>query len=159
MKKNYLTNYDWSNDILDADDVFDDETADELRYQAAEIEAEDDPDIDVETEVGNIIHLWAVPTDSMLYAMLLFWYGSEDKLQKHVRTCFYTNKYLSENAGEKTRLMCFTTGCGYDIMDADLLGGNANGLTKRAFNRFVDSLMLGSDAKPYTGKEANEYND
>ena len=41
--------------------------------------------------------------------------------------------------------------------DADLLGGNCNGETKRAFNSFVDSLKFDGTAQPYTGHEKEAY--
>ena len=156
----FLRRYDWNNDILDASEVFKDEELYDLYYQAAEKELEDDEDADADTvteAASNIIGLYAVPTNSMLYALLLAWYGSEEELQKHVRSCFYRNMYVSENATERTELMFFVTGCGYDIMDADLLGGNCNGETKRAFNSFVDSLMFDGTAQPYTGHEKEAY--
>ena len=163
MKNNinkFLRRYDWSSDVLDASEVFKDEELYDLYYQAAEkeLEGDENADADAVTEAAsNIIGLYAVRTDSMLYALLLAWYGSEENLQEHVRSCFYRNMYMSKNATERTELMFFVTGCGYDIMDADLLGGNCNGETKRAFNNYVDSLKFDGTAQPYTGHEKEAY--
>ena len=45
-----------------------------------------------------------------------------------------TSRIRGSRGVRKDGTIHFTTGCGYAIMDADLLGGNGDGRAERAFN-------------------------
>lgn len=125
MNESYV--YNWRDDVEEVEAT---EENDDIWYAVAENMCEtgnnegygEDP----YEVMSNIISLWKVPKRSRLYRYLLKWYGSEDKLQSEVRDIYETNDAIY-----------FTTGCGYSIFDADLLGGNADGTTAKKFDDFV----------------------
>lgn len=120
-------NYNWRDDIDEVENI---EENDELVYAFAENLIETDPDYanydDPWELISDIISIWKIEKRSRLYDYLLKWYGSEENMKKHIRSFYETNNAIY-----------FETGCGYSIFDADLLGGNADGETARAFDTFV----------------------
>lgn len=148
--------YDWNNDLyyvtgaLSSDDCLEitQERVDDLAYRAAEIIVDENlaDDLDyyscdrfaaVRSEYedflsGGASTLWAIPLDSELYSLLVKWYDNDEDVLAHSVRSFF----------EDDDNMYFVTGCGYDIMSADLLGGNADGIARRDFDGFVDSQNL-----------------
>ena len=126
MNESYV--YNWKDDIEDVEAT---EENDDIWYAVAENMCEtgnsDGYGSDPYEVMSNIINLFKISKRSRLYKYLLKWYGSEEKLQSEVRDIYETNDAIY-----------FTTGCGYAIFDADLLGGNADGNTEREFNKFVE---------------------
>lgn len=120
------------------------ERVDDLAYAAAERivkdNLEDDPDYYGGCDPEDVAYdeyrafnesgatLWAIPTDSRLYDLLMEWHdgwwGMSDKIRN-----FFTD-------GDN---IFFVTRMGYDIMSADLLGGTADGVASREFDKFVES--------------------
>lgn len=77
---------------------------------------------------GGSMTLWAVPKDTKLYNLLVEWNdGSEDALVESVSYGFEDDENLY-----------FASGCGYDVMSQDLLGGTMDGQAHRDFDKFVD---------------------
>lgn len=131
-KLNEASYYNWRNDINDVTER-NDESSDELFYAVAENIMENHPEDYPEATdpleiVSDIIGLWEIPKDTQLYDYLLKWYGSKEEMEKHVRDYYETSDAIY-----------FVTGCNYSIFDADLLGGNADGETARAFDKFVEN--------------------
>lgn len=137
--------YNWREDILDVADqrnnpswapTWDDEERDALFYRAGQAAAEDNgaeyyggaiDEDDIWDEASNVIGLYAISFESVLYELLLAWHGSRDqRISEAVRDYF-----------EDDQFMYFVTGAQYDVFDQDLLGGNGNGETKAAFEEFV----------------------
>lgn len=117
------------------------EKKDDLAYRAAEQIVADNgadyythPNDAISEELdelypGGSMTLWAIPQDSRLYELLLTWYGTYDEMMRCVRNAFEDNSYLY-----------FCTGCGYDIMSADLLDGKADGAATRKFESMIAEL-------------------
>ncbi len=126
MNESYL--YNWRDDIEDIEAT---EENDDIWWAVAEHMCETGNNEGYGSDPGevmsNIINLFKIPKRSRLYKYLLKWYGSEEKLMDNVRDVYETNDAIY-----------FTTGAGYSIFDADLLGGNADGQTEREFEKFVD---------------------
>ena len=151
MNESYV--YNWKDDI---EDVEASEENDDIWYAVAENMCEtgnnDGYGSDPYEVMSNIINLFKISKRSRLYKYLLKWYGSEEKLKSEVRDIYETNDAIY-----------FTTGCGYAIFDADLLGGNADGNTEREFNKFVEKeegLTESKDPKWYCiecGKKKEDY--
>lgn len=72
---------------------------------------------------GGSMTLWAIPRHSVLYTALEKWYGSHDAMMGNIRGAFERDEYLY-----------FCSGCGYDIISADLLGGSADGEASKQFD-------------------------
>lgn len=127
--------YDWTDSVHDALRELD--GTDELYgllYKAAGRIVEDngdgyydvDRDEAIDEEAADIIGLWYIDEDSRLYHALEDWYGERgEDMAESVRDAF-------EDRGR----LFFVTGVGYAIFDADLLGGNGDGETRREFDRF-----------------------
>lgn len=130
-------NYDWRDDI---EEVGMEEKNDDLVYAFAENLIETDPDYadydDPWEIISDIISIWKINKRSRLYDYLIKWYGSEEEMKKHIRSFYETNNAIY-----------FETGVGYSIFDADLLGGNANGETARAFDTFVANGGVKEESK------------
>lgn len=136
-KKVESYNYYWEDDILEVDPSS--EATDDIWYAVAENIQQTDPDYadwDVFDIMGDIISIWKIEKRSRLYDCLLKWYGSEEELLKNVRDVLDTNDAIY-----------FVTGCGYSIWSADLLGGTADGVAKRDFDRFVENGCKKEEAK------------
>ena len=136
-KKVEAYNYYWEDDILEVDPSS--EATDDIWYAVAENIQQTDPDYadwDVFDIMGDIISIWKIEKRSRLYDCLLKWYGSEEELLKNVRDVLDTNDAIY-----------FVTGCGYSIWSADLLGGTADGVAKRDFDRFVENGCKKEEAK------------
>lgn len=138
--------YEWRDDIyyvmgaLQSDHCIDlpNDTKDDLAYLAGEtIVAENGTDyyadpISAATEEANEFYpggsmtLWAIPMDSYLYEMLQKWHGGHSNMMGAVRGAF-----------EQDNMFYFCTGCGYDVMSADLLGGTADGQAAREFDAWI----------------------
>ena len=117
--------YNWKDDIEDVEAT---EENDDIWYAVAEnmVENGDYKGYDVMEVMSDIIHLWKIDKNSMLYDYLLKWYGSEEELLKKVRDVYNTNDAIY-----------FVTGSGYAFFDNDLLGGNADGTTEKKFEEFM----------------------
>ena len=142
-KKVEAYSYNWRDDIEEVDNT---EENDELVYSFAENLIATDPDYaeydDPWEVISNIISIWKIEKRSRLYDYLLKWYGSEEEMKKHIRSCYETNNAIY-----------FETGCGYSIFDADLLGGNADGRTADEFGRFVANGGKKEESKKVEAKE------
>lgn len=117
--------YNWKHDIEDVEPT---EENDNIWYAVAEnmVENGDYKGYDVMDVMSDIINLFKIDKDTTLYRYLLKWYGSEEELLKKVRDVYNTDDAIY-----------FVTGTGYSIFDADLLGGNADGLTEKEFEKFM----------------------
>lgn len=126
MNESYV--YNWKDDIEDIEAT---EENDDIWYAVAENMCETGNNegygSDPYEVMSNIINLFKISKRSRLYKYLLKWYKSEENLLNNVRDVYETNDAIY-----------FTTGSGYAILDADLLGGNADGTTEKKFNAFVD---------------------
>lgn len=126
MNESYV--YNWKEDI---DDIEATPENDDIWYAVAEHMCETGNNegygSDPYEVMSNIINLFKISKRSRLYKYLLKWYGSEEKMLENVRDVY-----------ETADAIYFTTGSGYSIFDADLLGGNADGTTEKKFDQFVD---------------------
>ena len=145
MNESYV--YNWKDDV---EDVEASEENDEIWYAVAENMCETGNNegygSDPYEVMSNIINLFKISKRSRLYKYLLKWYGSEEKLKSEVRDIYETGDAIY-----------FTTGSGYAIFDADLLGGNADGETERKFNQFVDKeegLNEGALEPEFSGRKS-----
>ena len=145
MNESYV--YNWKDDIEDIEAT---EENDDIWYAVAENMCETGNNegygSDPYEVMSNIINLFKISKRSRLYKYLLKWYGSEEKMLEKVRDVYETNDAIY-----------FTTGSGYAIFDADLLGGNADGETEREFNKFVDKeegLNEGALEPEYSGRKS-----
>ncbi len=98
-----------------------------LLYELASKEAYSDDEEVIEEALSNIISVYRIHLDSLLYKALLEWYGGFANLEESVRSCTLDGNYIY-----------FVTGCGYDIISADLLGGSADGKAKKEFIEFLN---------------------
>ena len=132
MKINHPMNesytYNWKDDVEDIEATPEN---DDIWYAVAENMCETGNNegygSDPYEVMSNIINLFKISKKSRLYKYLLKWYKSEENLLNNVRDVYETNDAIY-----------FTTGSGYAILDADLLGGNADGTTEKKFSAFVD---------------------
>lgn len=138
-------NYDWRADIFDvlADPYRSatrqtrywtmEEQDDLLRLAAERIVEENgedyynNPEWAVDEEASDIIGLYAISQNSLLYRLLLEWYGNdEDNMMEQVRDSFVYDGWLF-----------FVTGAGYSLWSADQLGGSSDGIASRQFDDFI----------------------
>ena len=98
-----------------------------LLYELASKEAYSDSEEAIEEALSNIISVYRIHLDSLLYKALLDWYGEFATLEESVRSCTLDGDYIY-----------FVAGCGYDIISADLLGGSADGKAKKDFIEFLN---------------------
>ena len=129
--------YIWVDEIEDAYEVLPGEEVAEICYEIAKKEvlaegeySEDDPEFeDVVLEESDYIGVYRIRTSSALYNLLCEWYEQQGRdITQEVRG------YYEDYYGD---YMYYVTGCGYDILSADLLGGSANGEARREFDAFV----------------------
>ncbi|HEY4623580.1 MAG TPA: hypothetical protein VIH12_06950 [Solibacillus sp.] len=79
--------------------------------------------------LDNIIFIGSIGKDSLLYGALVQWYEHKGKnMKENVRSFVEDNEKIY-----------YVTGCGYDTIDSDLLGGNANGTTRKEFLQWINS--------------------
>ena len=140
-----MCHYDWK---LDIDDVSDDESTEmwEVRLLAGKKIALDngpelygfdawDEDNLHETacmEGADIIGLYRIKMNGALYVLVQRFLSRQGKkLESTVRSAVFEDGWLY-----------FVTGCGYDILDRDLLGGSGDGLTRAAFDKYVDKVFM-----------------
>lgn len=91
---------------------------------------------DLNEVLMDFISINRVSTDSMLYeALRKYFYrdksnvnGYELEFYNNVRSCVFDGDY-----------MYYVTGCGYDTISSDLLGGEADGVEKYKFLDWLNS--------------------
>jgi len=99
----------------------------QLAYKEMDSEAVNE-DAVFET-LDNIIFIGSISKDSLLYSALVQWYKHKEKdMKEEVRS------FVEDNDN-----IYYVTGCGYDTIDSDLLGGNANGTTRKEFLQWINS--------------------
>jgi hypothetical protein len=78
-----------------------------------------------------------IATDGLLYNALIRWYNRNEthnlngyslKVLENVRSAVIEDGYLY-----------YVTGCGYDTIDSDLLGGSADGATRYKFLEWINN--------------------
>lgn len=96
---------------------------------------EEDEDLNeqIQEQLSNIISIYRINVSSLLYRALLEWYGSKEKMDETIRSAVYYREY------DRTYLY-YVTGCGYDIISSDLLGGSADGRAVREFLKFINEV-------------------
>lgn len=99
-----------------------------LLYSLAEKEAYTDDEKTIEEALTSIISVYRIHLDSLLYQGLLEWYKGFNNLEENIRACTLDGDYIY-----------FVTGCGYDIISNDLLGGSADGKAKKDFIEFLNT--------------------
>ena len=85
-----------------------------------------DYDDAVADEYNSIIRICSFKAESLLYAGLLEWYGSEKNMLKHIRSIY-------KNSENRVTTYYFVTGIGYDTISQDLLGCAGDGKAKIEF--------------------------
>ena len=86
---------------------------------------------DCRYDVVDCVHCFR--KDSFLATLLKIWHG--DAFADKIR-CLY----------QDSTHYYFFAGCGYDIYDADLLGGSGDGRCQKRFERWVDDVIEGIKA-------------
>lgn len=136
--------YDWNRDI---DSVSNDESDEmwEVRYLAGkkialgngpECYGFEDWDEDTLhetacTEGADIIGFYRIKQHGALHVLLQRFLTRQGKeIEETVRDVVFEDGW-----------MYFVTGCGYDVLDRDLLGGNGDGLTRAAFDKYVAEVF------------------
>ena len=134
--------YIWVDDIEDAYEMLDNESAYEIcdeiarKYLIEEEGWDEDADgfDDAVAEEADYIGLYRIRIGGALYSLLRQWYEQQGKdMTKEVRG------YYEDYYGD---YMYYVTGCGYDTISADLLGGSADGQARREFEEFVRSKNI-----------------
>lgn len=113
------------------------EEFDSIYWQLAEKEVdisdlnEEDEDYDtlVQDRItdADIISVWQIKNDSLLMKALIEYFGGFYEALEHIRSAVLFN-------GD----VYFVTGCGYDFISSDLLGGNSDGKKKQEFLDFIN---------------------
>lgn len=123
-------------------DTFDGIDSYELLYNLATLEAgysldddlDEEADKRVHDEESGIITVGRFRFDSLLAEGLAEWFGCKQyELAGYVRSCWLS-------CDGDYWYFYFVTGCGYDVISADLLGGRGDGVAK---HKFVDFLNGG----------------
>lgn len=131
--------YDWRKDINYADEMLSSDETYNIRHQIAYNALlkdgwnEDDPEFEgvLYDEIDSYAKLFCIRTNSALYSLLEQWYKDQNlDMTENIRN-YYEDAYGN--------YIYFTAGGGYEIFDADLLGGDGSGITQNAFDDFVDS--------------------
>lgn len=115
-----------------------------ILYQLAEKELDANKDYENESEyedavneeISNMISINRISQDSMLYQALIKWHNRKDensyplnlKVLENVRSAVLDGGYLY-----------YVTGCGYDTISSDLLGGSADGQAKKEFLNWINN--------------------
>ena len=90
----------------------------------------------INSEINEIVSINRISKDGLLYQALLKWHNrNEDhnlngyslKVLENVRSVVLDDDYLY-----------YVTGCGYDTISADLLGGTADGQAKYDFLKWIN---------------------
>lgn len=100
-------------------------TTDDLEMEG--IDVDEMPDLMYEY-IYSIINVGKFNKESLLANALRIWYGSYEDMLDNIR-----------NGVEYDDYYYFETGCGYNIIDADLLGGNGNGETVKEFLEMLNN--------------------
>lgn len=105
----------------------------DIFQQLASNEMEDTEDkeneFDVLDTLENIIFIGSISKNSLLYSALVKWYEYKGKnMKKSIRS------FVEDNDN-----IYYVTGCGYDTIDSDLLGGKADGETRKEFLQWINS--------------------
>ena len=90
------------------------------------IEDEYDKEERIRESASSIISVSRINKEGLLAYALFCWYGSWDNMKKNVRNCIEDEDYYY-----------YETGCGYDTIDIDLLDGDASGMTRDEFIKFL----------------------
>lgn len=76
----------------------------------------------------NIIFIGSISKNSLLYSALVKWYEYKKKdMKEEIRS------YVEDNDN-----IYYVTGCGYDTISADLLGGSADGVARKEFLQWIN---------------------
>jgi len=90
----------------------------------------------IDREMDEIISVYRISKDGLLYQALLKWHNRNEnhnlneyslKVLENVRSAVLDDDYLY-----------YVTGCGYDTISADLLGGTADGQAKYDFLKWIN---------------------
>ena len=92
----------------------------------------DQEDIDNEDAVfetlESIIFIGSISKKGLLYDALVQWYKYKDKnMKKSIRS------FVEDNDN-----IYYVTGCGYNTIDADLLGGKGDGMARKEFMQWIN---------------------
>lgn len=99
----------------------------QVAYKEMYEEDKENDDAVFET-LENIIFIGSINKDSLLYNALVKWYEYKGKkMSEEVRS------YVEDNEN-----IYYVTGCGYDNISADLLGGSADGMAKKEFMKWIN---------------------
>jgi len=90
----------------------------------------------IDDKISDINVVNRIPQDGILYQALTKWHNRNDvnsyplnlKVLENVRSAVLDGGYLY-----------YVTGCGYDTISSDLLGGNADGETKKEFLNWINN--------------------
>lgn len=142
--------YAWRRDIESVDDCESDEVYDARRAAGRKIALENGPELygfeswdddkldEIETEeAADIIGFYRIKKDSALHVLLERFLARQGKeIEGTVRDVVFYGDCWND-----AEYMYFVTGCGYSVFDRDLLGGNGDGLTEAAFDKYVDEVF------------------
>lgn len=78
--------------------------------------------------LDNIIFIGSISKNGLLYSALVKWYKHKDKDMKQT-----VRSFVEDNDN-----IYYVTGCGYDTIDSDLLGGKADGETRKEFLQWIN---------------------
>lgn len=122
--ENTWENYNYGNNT----DVFNELAINETHEDISEFEDESSYHDAVFETLKNIIFIGSISKDSLLYSALVKWYKHKDKDMKQT-----VRSFVEDNEN-----IYYVSGCGYDTIDADLLGGKADGVTKKEFMQWIN---------------------
>lgn len=147
--KNFIIGYDIFNEIQDVSKkLLDDELESyyhisralaekELDDSVENYQDEDDYNEAVDSELNNIININRISTEGLLYRALMKFFnkdkthnlnGYQLAFHDNVRSVVFDGDY-----------MYWVTGCGYDTISSDLLGGDADGTKRLEFLEWLNS--------------------
>lgn len=107
----------------------------ELNTNKEDYENESEYEEAVDEEINNMISINRISQDGILYQALIKWHNRNDensyplhlKTLENVRSAVLDGGYLY-----------YVTGCGYDTISSDLLGGYADGKAKKEFLNWIN---------------------
>lgn len=125
-----MSYYDWKAEIAseDVSDVLSDEELYQKLYNKIQKNYRCD-DEDMADEMNAIISIKSIPMSSYLFSCLEDWTEQQGSSIEEV----------ARNAVKHNNKLYWTTGCGYDTIDADLLGGGGDGGAVKEFSEFIQS--------------------
>lgn len=77
----------------------------------------------------NIIFIGSISKKGLLYDAIVKWYGKRPA--NHMKEII--RSFVEDNDN-----IYYVSGCGYDTIDKDLLGGKADGVTKKEFMQWIN---------------------